>query len=53
LHDLHSNEAGASDGIRLTPPALERVLSVKRQQYAMHVDPIGEELKPVRLKRIL
>ncbi|MCH88867.1 protein arginine N-methyltransferase 1.6-like, partial [Trifolium medium] len=49
LHDLHSNEAGASDGIRLSPPGLESVLGVKRQQYAMHCDPIGEELKLVLL----
>ncbi|WJX65360.1 Protein arginine N-methyltransferase 7, variant 2 [Trifolium repens] len=47
LHDLHSNEAGVSDGIQLTPPGLESVLGVKRQQYAMHCDPIGEELKPL------
>ncbi|GAU24492.1 hypothetical protein TSUD_156040 [Trifolium subterraneum] len=47
LHDLHSNEAGASDGIRLAPHGLESVLGVKRQQYAMHCDPIGEELKPL------
>lgn len=52
LHDLHSNEAGASDGIRLTPPGLESVLSVKRQQYAMHVDPIGEELKPRVMEKL-
>jgi protein arginine N-methyltransferase 7 len=53
LHDLRSNEAGASDGIRLAPPGLENVIGVKRQQYAMHCDPIGEELKPVCLKRLL
>ncbi|KAJ1390116.1 S-adenosyl-L-methionine-dependent methyltransferase [Sesbania bispinosa] len=47
LHDLHNNEAGASDGICLTPPGLDSVLSVKRQQYAMHCDPIGEEIKPL------
>ncbi|XP_027336052.1 protein arginine N-methyltransferase 1.6 isoform X2 [Abrus precatorius] len=45
LHDLHDNEANASDGIRLTPVGLDSVLSVKRQQYAMHCDPIREELK--------
>lgn len=53
LHDLHRNEAGASDGIRLAPPGLDSVLSVKRQQYAMHCDALGEELKPVCLKRFL
>ncbi|KAK7330757.1 hypothetical protein VNO77_24956 [Canavalia gladiata] len=45
LHDLHSNEAGASDGIHLTPPGLDGVLSVKHQQYAMHCDPILDEMK--------
>ncbi|KAK7265923.1 hypothetical protein RJT34_33548 [Clitoria ternatea] len=45
LHDLHNNEAGASDGIRLAPSGLDSVLSVKKQQYAMHCDPIREEIK--------
>ncbi|XP_073219808.1 protein arginine N-methyltransferase 1.6 [Cicer arietinum] len=45
LHDLQNNEAGASDGIRLAPPGSESLLSVKRQQYAMHCDPMREELK--------
>ncbi|KAL9276779.1 hypothetical protein ACSQ67_025684 [Phaseolus vulgaris] len=44
LHDFHNNEATVSDGIRLTPPGLGSVLSVKHQQYAMHVDPIQEEI---------
>ncbi|XP_050871425.1 protein arginine N-methyltransferase 1.6 [Lathyrus oleraceus] len=47
LHDLNSNEAGSYDGVQLAPPGLESVLSVKRQQYAMHCDSIGEELKPL------
>nr|KYP55353.1 Protein arginine N-methyltransferase 7 [Cajanus cajan] len=45
LHDLHNNEPTVSDGIHLTPPGLGKVLSVKRQQYAMHCDPIREEIK--------
>lgn len=45
LHDLHNHEATVSDGIRLTPPGLDGVLGVKRQQYAMHCDPILEEIK--------
>uniref|UniRef100_A0A0R0JYU5 Protein arginine N-methyltransferase domain-containing protein n=1 Tax=Glycine max TaxID=3847 RepID=A0A0R0JYU5_SOYBN len=45
LHDLHSIEATVSDGIQLTPPGLDSVLSVKRQQYAMHCNPIQEEIK--------
>ncbi|KAK7327202.1 hypothetical protein VNO80_31567 [Phaseolus coccineus] len=44
LHDFHNNEATISDGIRLTPPGLGSVLTVKHQQYAMHVDPIQEEI---------
>ncbi|KAL2321576.1 hypothetical protein Fmac_025955 [Flemingia macrophylla] len=44
LHDLHNNESNVSDGIRLTPPGLGSMLSVKRQQYAMHCDPIREEI---------
>src|ERR1044072_3238147 len=53
LHDLRNNEAGASDGIRLNPPGLDSVLGVNRQQHAMHCDPIGGEIKPVCLIRIL
>ncbi|XP_019434888.1 PREDICTED: protein arginine N-methyltransferase 1.6 isoform X1 [Lupinus angustifolius] len=45
LHDLHNNEASVPDDICLTPPGLEGVLSVKRQQYAMHCDPIRKEIK--------
>ncbi|RDX72827.1 Protein arginine N-methyltransferase 1.6 [Mucuna pruriens] len=45
LHDLHNNETTVSDGIRLTPPGFDSVLSVKSQQYAMHCDPIREEIK--------
>ncbi|CAJ1965218.1 unnamed protein product [Sphenostylis stenocarpa] len=45
LHDFHNNEATLSDGIQLTPPGLGSVLSVKRQQYPMHIDPIQQEIK--------
>ncbi|KAL2324800.1 hypothetical protein Fmac_023858 [Flemingia macrophylla] len=44
LHDLHNNESNVFDGISLTPPGLDSTLSVKRQQYAMHCDPIREEI---------
>lgn len=53
MHDLHTNGAGASDGIRLAPPGRDNVLSVKPQQYAMHCDSIVEELKPVCSKIVL
>ena len=53
LHDFHNNEATVSDSIRLTPPGLDSVLSIKRQQYAMHVDPIQEEITLVCLMTIL
>ncbi|XP_068634284.1 protein arginine N-methyltransferase 7 [Aristolochia californica] len=45
LHDLHGCEAHASDGIQLTPSSLETVISVKRQQYAMHCDSISDDLR--------
>ncbi|KAF7828413.1 protein arginine N-methyltransferase 1.6 isoform X1 [Senna tora] len=45
LHDLHSNEANASDGIHLTSPGHGSGLSIKHQQYAMHCDPLREEIK--------
>ncbi|XP_052735163.1 protein arginine N-methyltransferase 1.6 isoform X3 [Vigna angularis] len=44
LHDFHNNEATVSDSIRLTPPGLDSVLGIKRQQYAMHVNPLQEEI---------
>ncbi|XP_047179245.1 protein arginine N-methyltransferase 1.6 isoform X2 [Vigna umbellata] len=44
LHDFHNNEATVSDSIRLTPPGLDCVLGIKRQQYAMHVNPLQEEI---------
>ncbi|KAJ7944747.1 Protein arginine N-methyltransferase [Quillaja saponaria] len=45
LHDLHNNEAKASDGIRLVSPGLNTNLRIKSQQYAMHCDAIREEIK--------
>ncbi|XP_034217275.1 protein arginine N-methyltransferase 1.6 isoform X2 [Prunus dulcis] len=45
LHDLHGNEAKASDGIRLVPTGLDNILGVKPQQYAFHCDAIGKEVK--------
>ncbi|KAK0588264.1 hypothetical protein LWI29_036867 [Acer saccharum] len=45
LHDLHTNEAKASDGIHLVPTGLHTILRVKSQQYAMHCDAITKEIK--------
>ncbi|XP_015896609.3 protein arginine N-methyltransferase 1.6 isoform X1 [Ziziphus jujuba] len=45
LHDLHGNEAKASDGIRLVPTGFESILSAKSQQYAFHCDAIENEIK--------
>ncbi|XP_054823296.1 protein arginine N-methyltransferase 1.6 [Prosopis cineraria] len=45
LHGLRNNEASLSDGIRLIPPGQDSVLSIKHQQYAMHCNPIREEIK--------
>ncbi|KAK4262605.1 hypothetical protein QN277_028146 [Acacia crassicarpa] len=45
LHDLRNNEASVSDGIHLIPPGLDSVLSIKYQQYAMHCNPLREEIK--------
>ncbi|XP_008238521.1 PREDICTED: protein arginine N-methyltransferase 1.6 [Prunus mume] len=45
LHDLHGNEAKASDGILLVPTGLDNILGVKPQQYAFHCDAIGKEVK--------
>lgn len=47
LHDLHGNEAKASDGILLVPTGLDNILGVKPQQYAFHCDAIGKEVKLV------
>ncbi|KAH7549614.1 hypothetical protein JRO89_XS13G0056400 [Xanthoceras sorbifolium] len=45
LHDLHTNEAKASDGIHLVPTGLHSILRVKSQQYAMHCDALTNEIK--------
>lgn len=49
MHDLGSNEARISDGVRLVPPGLESLFGVKSQQYSMHVDAIEKEIKLVFL----
>ncbi|KAM1800676.1 hypothetical protein ACFX11_032369 [Malus domestica] len=45
LHDLHGNEAKASDGIRLVPTGLGDIVGVKPQQYAFHCNAIENEVK--------
>ncbi|KAF5755258.1 putative methyltransferase [Helianthus annuus] len=45
LHDLYSNEANVADGIHLVPKGKESILRVKPQQFAMHCDAMGEELR--------
>ncbi|KAJ0236718.1 Protein arginine N-methyltransferase 1.6 [Hirschfeldia incana] len=45
MHDLQSNEARMSDGVRLAPPGLESLFGIKSQQYSMHVDAIENEIK--------
>lgn len=45
MHDLQSNEARMSDGVRLVPPGLESLFGIKSQQYSMHVDAIEKEIK--------
>ncbi|KAF8093906.1 hypothetical protein N665_0375s0023 [Sinapis alba] len=45
MHDLQSNEARISDGVRLVPPGLESLFGIKSQQYSMHVDAIEKEIK--------
>lgn len=47
LHDLHNNEAKASDGIRLVPTGFDSILSAKSQQYALHCDPMEKEINLV------
>lgn len=47
MHDLQSNEARMSDGVRLVPPVLESLFGIKSQQYSMHVDAIEKEIKLV------
>ncbi|OAY80147.1 Protein arginine N-methyltransferase 7 [Ananas comosus] len=45
MHDLHNNEVNSLDGIHLTPNGLERIISAKPQQYAMHCNAISEEIQ--------
>ncbi|KAK4856266.1 hypothetical protein QYF36_015858 [Acer negundo] len=45
VHDLHANEAKASNDIHLVPTGLHTILRVKSQQYAMHCDAITKEIK--------
>ncbi|KAK8934950.1 Protein arginine N-methyltransferase 7 [Platanthera zijinensis] len=45
LHDLHSNEVRASDGIRLSPDCSEKIIHVKPQQYAMHINSLCSEIR--------
>lgn len=48
LHDLHNNEAKASDEIHLVPTRKETILRAKSQHLAMHCDAIEDEIKLVR-----
>ncbi|EMS53458.1 hypothetical protein TRIUR3_03298 [Triticum urartu] len=45
MHDLHSNEANAADGVWLTPDGMENIVSVKLQQHAMKCDPLEDEIR--------
>ncbi|CAD6338110.1 unnamed protein product [Miscanthus lutarioriparius] len=45
MHDLHSNEAIAEDGVWLTPSGTQNVLSVKSQQHAMQCDALADEIR--------
>jgi len=45
MHDLHSNEANAEDGVWLTPSGTQNVLSVKSQQHAMQCDALADEIR--------
>lgn len=49
LHDLHNNEAHASDGLHLVPTGFDNILGVKSQQYAFHCDAIEKEIKLVSI----
>ncbi|EXC28305.1 hypothetical protein L484_011809 [Morus notabilis] len=44
FHDLHNNEAQASDGLRLVPAGFNNILGVKSQQYALHCNAIENEI---------
>ncbi|KAG2624158.1 hypothetical protein PVAP13_3KG108700 [Panicum virgatum] len=45
MHDLHSNEANADDGVWLTPSRTENILSVKLQQHAMQCNALADEIR--------
>nr|CAB3469178.1 unnamed protein product [Digitaria exilis] len=45
MHDLHSSEATAQDGVWLTPRGTENILSVKLQQHAMQCDALEDEIR--------
>lgn len=45
MHDLHSSEANAEDGVWLTPSGTENILSVKPQQHAMQCDALADEIR--------
>ena len=47
MHDLHSNEANADDGVWLTPSRTENILSVKLQQHAMQCNALADEIRLV------
>lgn len=44
LHDLHSSETRASDGVRLAPRGMENIVGVRPKQYAMHCDALSKEI---------
>ncbi|KAD5802468.1 hypothetical protein E3N88_13828 [Mikania micrantha] len=45
LHDLFNNEVDVDDGIHLVPKGKESILRVKPQQFVMHCDALGEEIR--------
>ncbi|KAJ3672642.1 hypothetical protein LUZ60_007363 [Juncus effusus] len=44
-NDLHSQETKASDGIFLSPVGTQKFLFSSKKQYAMHCDPLFQEMK--------
>ncbi|KAK1261954.1 Protein arginine N-methyltransferase 7 [Acorus gramineus] len=47
MHDLHSSEEEASDGVHLTTPGFEKIIGVKQQQHPMHCDALKDMIKPL------
>ncbi|KAG5601308.1 hypothetical protein H5410_032678 [Solanum commersonii] len=45
LHDLYNTEKEVLDEIRLVPEGMDSALCVKRQQFSMHCDALGEDIK--------